>query len=115
RVKTKEKVWSVSRVFELNFGGASLLVAVWGTSSRLTQVTRVPGAIVSTCGLKEKLSIVTFRSAETAATVSRAQGGLPAVFRSWRRAAISNPVIDVVIVALRITNLRNGLNILFSL
>src|SRR5262249_41902742 len=50
---------SVSRVLESKLLGFAVLVAVCGTSSRLTQVTIVPALMVSVRGLKVKLSMTT--------------------------------------------------------
>ena len=57
-MKTCEYLSSVSRVPESNSLGFLVLVAVCGTSSRLTQVTFAPTGTVSFCGLNVKLSIV---------------------------------------------------------
>src|ERR1700689_5352238 len=55
----KENFSSVSSAPESKVCGSSLLVAVCGTSSAFCQVTVVPTAIVSSLGIKLKLSILT--------------------------------------------------------
>src|SRR5262249_59620916 len=66
--------------------GLAVLVAVCGTSSRLTQVTLVPGATVNCLGRKLKLSTVTRLGTSAGSDLPLAAGG------SWgAQAAAATP------------------------